>query len=318
MSQEIRERVSAIITAYNCSSFLAESIRSVLGQSRLPDEIVVVDDGSSDDTPGVAAGFASDGVRCVRQGNAGPGAARNRGIAETSGDYVAFLDCDDIWLPEKIERQLSYMQAHPEAGLVSGDMWWWEVRTGRRWVHRYRPKPGANIMREALVRNVIGNPSIFFVRRSALERLGGFDGSLHWGEDWEFGLRYARRSNVGFVPEPLIVYRRHSPSRSQFNRWEHLASLLEISRREIAQYHPSIWRPLLFARAVSKTELQRAYFAIDDGRPRAAQIGCAARALLAYPFESTFEKTRMMIRVLLGEAVYGWLRSALKKESSGG
>ena len=98
--------VSAIITTYNYGRFIEGAIDSVLHQTRPPDEVVVVDDGSTDDTAAIVARYRSRGVRYIYQQNAGAGSARNRGIQATSGELVAFLDADDRWLPDKIALQL--------------------------------------------------------------------------------------------------------------------------------------------------------------------------------------------------------------------
>src|SRR5580704_10876157 len=110
-------RVSVVIPAYNCGPYIAEALDSVLGQSLAPDEIVVVDDGSTDDTPERVAAYVGR-VRYVRQANERVAAARNRGIAETSGELIAFLDSDDVWHPAKLERQVAILRERPEIGAI--------------------------------------------------------------------------------------------------------------------------------------------------------------------------------------------------------
>jgi len=109
--------ISVIIPAYNHARYLAEAIDSVLAQTYAPLEIIVVDDGSTDGTPAVAASYG-DRIRYIRQENAGVGAARNNGIAAARGEYLAFLDSDDIWLPEKLEREIALFDADPQLGFV--------------------------------------------------------------------------------------------------------------------------------------------------------------------------------------------------------
>src|SRR3954454_14488963 len=108
--------ISAIITTYNYAQFIAAAIESVLNQTRRPDEIVVVDDGSTDHTATIVATYAAQGVRYVFKANGGAGSARNRGLRETTGDLVTFLDADDRWLPDKLERQLDHLARYPAAG----------------------------------------------------------------------------------------------------------------------------------------------------------------------------------------------------------
>ena len=107
------KEISVVIPAYNHGRFLREAIDSVLAQTYAPLEIIVVDDGSTDDTEQIVRSYG-DRVRYIRQQNAGVGAARNNGIANARGEYVAFLDSDDLWLPEKLAVQVEYMRRHPE------------------------------------------------------------------------------------------------------------------------------------------------------------------------------------------------------------
>ena len=122
-------QISAVITAYNSEFFVKDAIESVLNQSLPADEIVVVDDGSSDRTSGIVKQFGGRGVRYLYQDNLGPGAARNRGVYETKGELIAFLDADDIWLEHKNQMQRDFLLKHPDVAMVSGFAWWWNVRS---------------------------------------------------------------------------------------------------------------------------------------------------------------------------------------------
>lgn len=113
-----RERVSVVIPAYCCAKVIGRALESLLRQSRRPDEIIVVDDGSPDDIPSAIAPYAQH-VRLIRQANRGASGARNAGIDAATGDFIAFLDADDEWLPSKLETQLDVFARHPEVGLVS-------------------------------------------------------------------------------------------------------------------------------------------------------------------------------------------------------
>ena len=111
--------ISVIIPAYNYARYLAEAIDSALGQTYAPLEVIVVDDASTDDTPRVLAAYGQR-IRAIRQPNGGAGAARNTGIAAARGEYVAFLDADDVWLPRKLELQMALFDADPALGLIHG------------------------------------------------------------------------------------------------------------------------------------------------------------------------------------------------------
>ena len=109
--------ISVIIPTYNSAVFLPEALQSVLSQTFLPQDVIVVDDGSTDDTEDVLEPFRRH-IHYIRQENQGPAVARNRGIAEAKGDLIAFLDADDVWVPEKLERQVNVLIENPRIGLV--------------------------------------------------------------------------------------------------------------------------------------------------------------------------------------------------------
>ncbi|MCX7894144.1 MAG: glycosyltransferase, partial [Burkholderiales bacterium] len=215
----VEASVSAVIPAYNCARFLPAAVASVRAQSRPAREIVVVDDGSTDGTASVAAALGPD-VRVVTQANAGPSAARNRGVGLCSGDLVAFLDADDEWLPEAIERQVEVLRRFPDAALTTADMAAidedgrvthpsWFDRHGlaaevRGWGGRPVPNAVAALMRKNFV-----STSVLVVRRDVFMELGGFRPDLRYGEDLELWARIAARCPVVCLPEVLGRRRAH-------------------------------------------------------------------------------------------------------------
>lgn len=304
-----KSRISVIIPAYNAAHFIADAIESALAQTRRPDEIVVVDDGSTDDTARVVARYAMHGVRYIYQQNRGPGAARNRGIRETSGELIAFLDADDLWLPAKTEVQEAYLAAHPTVALVSCDRWTWKVEKGRQSIERFGPPRGRNARREVMVRNIVGNPSQVMARREAVLSAGCFDTTMRWAEEWDLWTRIAARADIGFVHQPLCVYRWHSGGLAHENMWRRLAGQQAVAFRAIGAFQPFWRRPLLLLRAWSMVEMVRATYAVDFGMPRNVQIRHALRVLV-YPFGETREKARVAIRALLGLERYNALIDA--------
>lgn len=200
--------VSAVIPVYNGERFVRASIASVLGQSWARIECVVVDDGSTDSTPDVVRAIGDDRVRYVRQPNGGVSRARNRGMAEAKGDFVAFLDADDVWLPQKVERQLSLFEGRPEVGLVlSGYHIVDESLRPRITVLSDRRQLD---LRRLLMLEASGiGLSFTGMARAAAAREAGFDPSYSTGADLEFALRMRRDHAIDTVVEPLALYRTH-------------------------------------------------------------------------------------------------------------
>lgn len=212
--------ISVVIPTYNRSAFLAAAVASIRTQTHPCSEIIIVDDGSTDDTAQMTAALG-EGIRYVRQANAGPAAARNRGIREARGEWVAFLDTDDRWLPEKLCKQVEIVRSDPSIILVSADMAI-EDDKGACWMtsnfaHRGLqsmfddldggPVPNAPAL--LLKINYI-NTSTVLARRDVLLQLNGFDERLRFGEDLELWLRIAARHPVACVPSVQEIRVEHS------------------------------------------------------------------------------------------------------------
>ena len=205
--------VSVVIPTYNYGRFIADAISSALIQTHQPLEIIVVDDGSTDETKAALIAINAD-VRYVRQENAGVCAARNRGVAESTGEYIAFLDADDIWEATKLEKQLARFASDEETGLVHCGMREFDSESGRM-IKMHLDGQEGDIADELLLWekpavNVSG--SVIMVSREAFDSVGGFDIRQKVGEDWDFCYRVAKRFKVGFVREPLVNYRSHRDS----------------------------------------------------------------------------------------------------------
>jgi glycosyltransferase involved in cell wall biosynthesis len=201
--------ISVIIPTFNYGRFLRQAIDSVLAQTYAPLEIIVVDDGSTDDTPEIAASYG-DRIRYIRQRNAGVGAARNKGIASARGEYLAFLDSDDLWLPEKLERQIARFEASPELGFVHTGVERFD-ESGSLGISM--PAFEGRIAREMLRLDreiVAAIGSGLLLPKRVAEEVGGFDTRLPPSEDWDFCYRIALRYRVGFVPLVLVRYRLHA------------------------------------------------------------------------------------------------------------
>lgn len=297
-------RISAIITAYNCQAYIGDAIESVLSQTRRPDEIVVVDDGSTDGTAAIVRTYAADGVRHVHQENGGPSAARNRGIAETTGELICFLDGDDLWLPEKTSRQAAFLMAHPQVGMVTCDRWTWNVMHDKRRIEHYGVAAGKSLRHEILIRNVVGNPSMVMLRRGALESAGRFNMDMRWAEEWELWIRIAARTEIAVIHEPLITYRAHISGLSHENLWARFDGQHRIAARAIGVYARPSERPLLLLRSWSLAEHSRAVYSVRYGLPLAERMRHIVAALISNPLEQTSAKARLVVHGLLGEEPY--------------
>ena len=205
-------RVSVVIPTYNRADLLARALDSVLAQTRPPDEIIVVDDGSSDDTAARVLEYGGR-VRLLRQSHRGVSAARNRGIAESRGEWIALLDSDDEWLPRKLECQLQRLAETGYRVAHSEEIW---IRNGRR-VNpaKKHAKKGGWIFHDCLPLCAI-SPSAALIHRSVFTATGVFDETLPACEDYDLWLRICAYHPVALVEEPMVVkYGGHSDQLSR-------------------------------------------------------------------------------------------------------
>ncbi len=201
--------VSVIIPTYNRAVLVQEAVASVLAQSRRDFELLVVDDASTDGTEAALATFAARlrWMRLERRG--GVSAARNVGIRAARGEWLAFLDSDDLWLPEKLARQMAYLAANPDLLSCQTEETWVRrgVRVNQPLTHL---KVGGRIFFPSLERCLV-SPAAVILHRRLLERHGGFDEDLPAAEDYDLWLRLTWRYEVGLLPEPLIIKRGGRP-----------------------------------------------------------------------------------------------------------
>lgn len=206
--------VSAVIPVYNGEAYVSEAIQSVLDQTRAPIECIVIDDGSTDDTPSVVAGFG-DAVIHVRQPQRGVSAARNHGTRIASGKLVGFLDHDDAWLPRKLELQVAAL-AEREAtmALCATEI----VDAGGATLGTKRLRARSDLITGMLMfdgTETVSCSSTGLIWRARLLEMGGFDPSLSMSADWDLLMRTLLAGDIAYVDEPLVRYRVHANNMSR-------------------------------------------------------------------------------------------------------
>ena len=211
-----RPRVSVVIPAFQSESRIGVALSRLARQTFTDFEVVVVDDGSSDDTSGVVrrAMEVDSRIRLLERANEGIGAARNHGIEAAEGEVLAFLDDDDLWHPCKLEQQLARFDAAPDAAVVSCYSALVDV-DGRLLGWRMGGAPDGDVYREMLEWDMVSGGSVALVARGPLEAVGGFDASLPDRADWDLWIRLARRHRFASVPRTLVGYTRRPGSVSQ-------------------------------------------------------------------------------------------------------
>jgi glycosyltransferase involved in cell wall biosynthesis len=273
----------------------------VLAQTYPNVEVLVVDDGSTDDTAAIVAQYEAQGVRYAYQPNAGAAAARNRGLAMTRGAVVAFCDADDVWMPDKLAVQCAHLRRHPELALVSAHAYACDEALQPQSVVHAARGDSVDVFEALLVRNVVLNPTCVVARRWALEAVGGFSDLDRW-EDWDTWLRIARHHRVGFVDRPVAYVRRHDASLSPIEGRERFDLDARILERHIDGVTGRARRARIRVRAKSNAYFHAATTTAARGRAREARR-FALLALVLDPTRLTRRKAALVARTW---APRGW------------
>lgn len=294
-------KVSVIIPAYNAMDYLPESVESVLRQTFTDLEVLIINDGSSDEIVQWAAQITDPRVKLFSQKNQGVSEARNTGIAHAQGKYLAFLDADDLWEPTKLEKQVQCLENNPAVGLV--DTWVvlaneQGIPTNKVWISKAEGDVWKQIVEESLL--TCGSTPM--IRRCCFETVGVFDRDLCIAEDWDMWIRIASRYSFAVVKEPLVRYRQHSNNTSK-----NCQVMLPNFRTVIEKTFQSVPSELLHLknRAYGRANLYIAWKSLEN-RDSLGVIHFRQQALMHYP---QLRYSKSYIRLSLIVAAKRWLGS---------
>ena len=298
MNSNFTPTVSIIVPTYNAGQYVTDSITSALNQTCKTTEIIVVDDGSTDDTVERVRAFGRR-VTLYQQENAGAAAARNHGAELATGEWLAFLDADDLWAPDKLERQLDHVGelawSHTDWFFIGADHT--EAVTGSS----RSPQYGGSILPELLVCNFIGT-STLMVRQEVFREVGGFDPTLRALQDWDLWLRIASKYDLAYLAEPLVYYRVHALSTSRSPRKTEPYHL-ELIRRIFARDGAGASMPHLRKQALASSYGTLAVIG-EESRDYWFALSCAIRSAWYYPWN--IYRWKSILRITLLTATSRW------------
>jgi glycosyltransferase involved in cell wall biosynthesis len=271
-------KVSVIIPSYNSMTYLPATVDSVLKQTFTDFEVLIINDGSTDNILEWASKIEDTRVKVITKTNQGLAEARNTGIALAKGEYLAFLDADDLWHKTKLEKQVNYLNNHPDVGLVDT----WVALTDEN------AKPTGTLIKTnaegKVIKKILESPTIVcgsspLVRNICFEKAGLFNKQLSGSADWDMWIRIANHFMFGLIKEPLTYYRQHYNSMSQ-NRQKMLDDNLAVIERAFANVSPEL--NYIKNRSYGRVNLYLAWRAIDQKNYGEA-ITFRRKALSYYP-----------------------------------
>lgn len=234
--------VSVILPAYNAEKTIAETIQSVLQQTWTDFELLVINDGSTDATVDIVSQIHDVRIQILTFANAGVVASRNRGLEKATGEWITFIDADDLWTPDKLACQLKALTHHPEAAVAYS--WTDYIDQAGQFVRPgWHDSPSGNVYAAMVNRCFIENGSNILFRRSVLSEVEGFDPSLVMCEDWDFYIRLAEKFQFICVPQPQVLYRLSIESQStQLLQMEKdgVEVLRRVEERSPGETHPNL------------------------------------------------------------------------------
>jgi len=231
--------ISVIIPTYNKAQYLGEAIKSVLNQTYKNIEIIIIDDGSTDKTREVVKSFDDEGIIYFSQENKGPASARNTGIKKAKGKYIAFLDSDDLWLKEKLKRQIDFMEKNSEIGLM-GTACYEITDKGRIIGKKIFPVKNEILQKDLIKYNPFIQSSVM-TKREVFDKVGLYDENFRESEDYDLWLRIASQYKIANLSEPLVMKRYYRRGLSPAKDKEQLYFALEAKKAAVHRGQYSKW-----------------------------------------------------------------------------
>ncbi len=310
--------VSVIIPTYGSAKYVCQAVDSALGQTHADLEVIVVDDGSTDDTRDRLERYGRR-IRYIYQEHQGCSTARNEGIRSARGEYLVFLDADDIWLPQKLERQVAVLDQTPEVGLIY--CWAYFINSGgQRIAYNGREvlgnfETGSRVFEQLLFRNVIGPTSGVTIRKDCVAKVGIFDQSLPYAEDRDLWMRISLRYQVAVVPEPLVCYRPYDVNRHPgYARQDYYVPVAEKVCSYLAELSggPEAYRTLK-RRALSHAHWMAAEACHQAGQDLRARCHLAQAALCGPAILSKKATLGLLMELTLGKRIADSLLGLIRR-----
>lgn len=319
-SEDLRPLVSVIIPTYNSARYLTEAVDSVFHQTYTALECIVVDDGSTDHTHDILTKLLAryPRLKTAHKPNGGPSSARNLGLRSSSGDFVSFVDADDVLLADKIERQLGFLSAHPDVGLVYSDYLVVSENLQPLATFVAEMPPALDSVDALCYRNWF-NPLVTLLRRSLIDTIGGFDEALAVAEDWDYWIRCASVAPIAYLPGPVALYRQHAGQlyRDHFRMQK---ASLQVAKKNFRE-NPARLRAVMAG--VEWTHAKYLWRNRDIVSSCAALVRCALRERLGLHKGPVLRQLAALIQSQLrplsaGELEPGWINNLRDKEGLNG
>jgi len=276
--------VSIVIPSYNSANFIPGSVSSVLNQTYSNIEILIIDDGSTDETEKTVQQLTGP-IRYIKQVNSGPSAARNRGLTESKGKYIAFLDVDDAWEPVKLEEQVAFFESDGDLSIIAtgcmrcnADLQPVEIVS----LETSTKEKGTIPFRLLLEKNQLITSSIM-IKKKTLDVCGLFDETIQFGEDWDLWIRIAQQGKIGYIQQPLCKYRVHGAGLTGKLDDKNMSDWLEVIEKNRKRTDNWYDRTITYRKSLSwyfynYAYLERVRDQISEGKKK------AIKAVILWPF----------------------------------